>query len=407
MKVLFYNHTGKVSGAERVLLMALKRLDRERFDPVVVCPAEDTLAADVSELAIPVRNVRQLNARFTLRPDRLAGYVVSFWRSMSELRAVVRSVEPGILHANSVRAGMVASVATIGMRLPVVWHLHDEMPRHPITTAINWFAALSPRVRLISTCRVVAETFGGPQYKFFKKNSPVRVVENAIELERFEKDPTARERIRKELGIGLEQPLIGTVGLITPRKGQLGLIRAFADVRREIPDAVLLIVGAAMFNKDELYLERLKSAVAELGLGDSVHFAGPRKDVPAIMQSIDLLAVNSQSETLLLVAIEAMACGTPVVATNVGGIVEIIEHKINGWLVRYGKHSELVEGLTTVMKDRRLRTRFADAGERMVRTRLHADRFIRELQDALADYADPAAPGKVKGNGEAPIHQNV
>src|SRR5439155_25885474 len=80
MKILFYNHTGQVSGAERLLLMILARMDRAEFDPIVVCPAQDSLSRMVLDLGVPVETIGGLEARFTWRVDQLARYCKSFFQ---------------------------------------------------------------------------------------------------------------------------------------------------------------------------------------------------------------------------------------------------------------------------------------------------------------------------------------
>jgi L-malate glycosyltransferase len=387
MKILFYNHTGKVSGAERILLLALKRLNRDRFEPLVVCPSTDTLAEEVERLGIPCRTLDQLEARFTLRVDFLIKYLFSFYQTIKQLRGRISEANPDLIHANSVRAGLVALAASVGSGIPVCWHLHDEMPRHPFSTAIRWVVAFSSRARLISTCRAVLDSFRGQILRRFGKRVPTQVIENAIELEKFVPDPNNRRKIRRELQLSDDEFVVGIVGLITPRKGQLGLIRAFAAARKEMPAAsTLLIVGAPMFNKDHLYLEELEKCARECGLENRVRFLGLRKDVAAIMQSLDVLAVNSKSEALVLVAIEAMACGTPVIATTVGGITEMIAHKENGWLVPYGDERLLREALIALSREPDLREKFAENGRKVVASRLNADRFIAELEDFFARH---------------------
>jgi glycosyltransferase involved in cell wall biosynthesis len=386
MKILFYNHTGKVSGAERILLLALKRLNRNRFEPVVICPSSDTLAGEVGKLGIACKSLDQLEARFTLRIDFLFKYLFSFYQTIKQLRAQILEENPNLIHANSVRAGLVASMASVGTRIPVFWHLHDEMPHHPLSTAIRWFAAFSSRTHLISTCQAVADSFRGTILRLFGKRIPLRVVENAIELEKFNYDPANRQKIREELQLADDEFLIGIVGLITPRKGQLGLIRSFARAQKQLPDSTLLIVGAPMFNKDHLYLEALEKNVREFGIEKRVRFLGLRNDVAAIMQSLDVLVVNSKSEALVIVAIEAMACGTPVIATKVGGIKEMITHQENGWLIPYGDERLLEEALIALRQKTELREKFAIKGREVVESRLHSDRFISELEDFFEEF---------------------
>jgi glycosyltransferase involved in cell wall biosynthesis len=386
MKILFYNHTGTVSGAERILLLALKKLNRLRFEPLVVCPASGTLAEEVGKLGIDCQPLEQLEARFTLRIDLLLRYILSFYQTIKQLRSQIQEANPNLIHANSVRAGLVASVASVGTGIPVFWHLHDEMPRHPFSTAIRWFVAFSSRTHLISTCQAVADNFRGTILRLFGKHIPLRVVENAIELEKFTPDAAIRRNIREKLQLSDDEFVVGIVGLITPRKGQLGLIRAFGNARKQMSDSTLLIVGAPMFNKDHLYLQELEENVGRFGLENRVRFLGLRSDVAAIMQGIDLLVVNSKSEALVIVAIEAMASGTPVIATTVGGIKEMIAHQVNGWLIPYGNEKLLEEALVTLKQNPEMRRTFAENGREVVTSRLHSDRFINELEDFFEQF---------------------
>ena len=143
MKVLYYNHTGQVSGAERVLLMILSRLDRSRIEPVVVCPAEGRLIGMVRDLSVRTIGLAQLEARFTLSVRRLFQYLASFARVISDARALIIDEQPDIIHANSIRAGLVMSAASFGLATPVIWHAHDILPRHPLSIAIRFFACAS------------------------------------------------------------------------------------------------------------------------------------------------------------------------------------------------------------------------------------------------------------------------
>src|SRR5947208_6541408 len=129
MKVGFYNHTGKVSGAEKSLLAILSRLDAAEFHRVVLCPAEGPLAGMVAETGTPVDMIADLNARFTVRPDKLLGYGMSCFSVIADLRRKFVALKADVIHANSIRAGIIATVATAGLNTKVVWHLHDLLPR--------------------------------------------------------------------------------------------------------------------------------------------------------------------------------------------------------------------------------------------------------------------------------------
>src|SRR5688500_18254353 len=194
MKILFYNHTGQASGAERLLLMIIARLDREKFDPVVVCPDDGPLMKLAAELA-PVVAVEALKARFTWRVDHLIGYLRSFLRVIHQFRQEVLNIKPDVIHANSIRAGLVATAATFGLKSRVVWHLHDLLPRHPLSSVIRAFAFISSRTQMIGVSQSVANNFVGA---FFPLRNRVRAILNGIDLETFKRSQTARQEIREE-----------------------------------------------------------------------------------------------------------------------------------------------------------------------------------------------------------------
>ncbi len=393
MKILFYNHQGKVSGAERVILLVLKRLNRSVFNSVMVCPGSDTMAEETAKLGVRCRTINQFEARFTVRPDKLLRYFASFIQTFGQLRAEIRDEKPDVIHANSIRSGLVATTASAGMKIPIVWHLHDELGTHPISTLIRIFAACFTQIRLMPVSEATGKSFRGRLLSFFGKHLRERVIHNGIELEDFKFDAANRGRIREELGLSDDELVFGIVGQITPRKGQLELLQTFAETQKQMP-STLLVVGAPVFNQDYLYLEKLKRAAKDLGIESRVKFLGSRGDAAAIMQSLDALVINSRSEALVLVAIEAMACRTPVIATDVGGTREIIAHKENGWLVPFGDARALAAALMTIGNDPEMRRRFAAESEKIVVARLNAEHFISRIEEfykqCLADER-PAA----------------
>ncbi|MEP6912459.1 MAG: glycosyltransferase family 4 protein [bacterium] len=400
MKILFYNHTGQVSGAERVLLMVLARLDREKFQPVTVCPEEGGLMKLAGELA-PVAAVESLQARFTWRIDRLIGYLRSFVLVIRQFRQKVISIKPDLIHANSIRAGLVATAATLGLDTRVVWHLHDLLPRHPLSSMIRAFAFFSPRTQMIAVSQAVADTFIG---LFFPLTKRVRTILNGIELEKFQPSQTARQEKRKELQLDQAELVIGIVGQLTPRKGQLELVRAFSEVLTQIPRATLLIVGAPLFNRDEGYSALLEKTARELGISERVVFTGSRSDVSAVMQAMDLVVVNSTAEPFTLVALEAMACGTPILAAVSGGIPELVDHGKNGWLIPQGDEQALATAIVHLGGQPALRLALAEQGKRHMASHFSAERYLSELQDFYCTIADrtlakvdqESAPGRTE-----------
>jgi len=231
---------------------------------------------------------------------------------------------------------------------------------------------------MIAVSEAVGRNFRGRWSSFFEDR--VSVILNSIDLDKFEVDETARGAIRKELRFRETDLAVGIVGQITPRKGQLELLRAFAGALTEVPNSVLLVAGAPLFNRDHEYLELLKRATGELGIGNKVRMLGARNDVATIMQGLDLLVVNSSAEPFGLVLVEGMACGTPVLATAVDGIPEIINHDENGWLVPPRDEAALNKAMVQLCRAPELRARLAKRAKQSVTARFAVGRYITELQ---------------------------
>ncbi len=379
MKVLYYNHTGQVSGAERVLLMILSRLDRSRIEPVVVCPAEGRLIGMVRDLGVRTIGLAQLEARFTLSVRRLFQYLASFARVISNARALIIDEQPDIIHANSIRAGLVMSAASFGLATPVIWHAHDILPRHPLSIAIRFFACASRRNSILAVSHAAARQFRGSLIPWFSRRVPIRVIHNAVDLEHFQPNSESRREIRRALGFGEKDKVVGIVGHLTPNKGQLELIEAFAAISREISDAVLLIVGESLFNRGLEYEKLMMRAATSFAIMDRVRFFGSRDDIPELMQAFDLLVLNSRTEAFPLTALEGLASGRPVLATAVGGTPEMIRHGENGWLVPARDQQTLAEAMLLLLGDRNLREQLGSNGRRDAIARFSIERFATEI----------------------------
>ncbi len=398
MKVLFYNHTGMVSGAERVLLMILNGIDRQRYEPVVVCPADSRMMELATEAKVRARSLAALHARFTWRLDLVAQYLFSFYEVIRDARRVVREEAPAFIHANSIRAGLVMSAATMGLNVPVIWHAHDILPRHPFSTAVRMFAALTSRNHVLAVSQAVANRFRGLLLRPIKRRVPITVIHNSVDLDRFHPDTISRDKTRRSLNLGEDELAVGIVGQLTPRKGQLELIEAFAEVADKLPNAILFVVGSALFNRDEEYGARLVRTAASLGIEKHVRFLGARDDVPELMRAFDVMVVNSHEEPFGLSVLEGLASGTAMVGTDVGGNPEMITHGVNGLLTPKGNRNVLAFTLLTLLRDAELREQLAANGRQDSLARFSIPRFIAEVNSLYRG---------VSNSGEIPIQKTI
>jgi len=183
----------------------------------------------------------------------------------------------------------------------------------------------------------------------------IKVVYNAINNE-----PIKPEDIRKKWKIDKSMRfIIGCVGSFASGKGHGFLLQSFARFVKYRSDIVLLLVGDGSL-KDELIRQTIK-----LGIRDYVIFTGYSDNVQDIIASLDLLVLPSQTEAFGRVLLEAMQAGTPIVATDTGGIPEVVKHEYNGLLVSYGDEEGLKKAISKLLDDDRLRSKVIGNGRKV------------------------------------------
>jgi glycosyltransferase involved in cell wall biosynthesis len=219
-------------------------------------------------------------------------------------------------------------------------------------------------------------------------------------------EPERTEK-RGQLGIAPGQFVLIMVGQITPRKGQLPMIRAFSRVRKSLPNAVLLLCGAPLFNDDHRYLADLHTEADRLGVSGSVRFLGQRSDAVEIIAAADLCIVNSTREPFGLTIVEAMTVGTPVIATDCGGPAEIIRHGADGEIIPVGDENSLVRAVLRLAADPAQRSHYAAAGAEKVGQQFSRAQYIRQWcavyeEISLASVQFARRRVRLEARGEAP-----
>jgi len=188
----------------------------------------------------------------------------------------------------------------------------------------------------------------------------IRVVAPGVDHAFF--GPGQRPQARRALGLPADVPLLLFVGRIQPLKGADVAVRALAALGR-FPDAHLVIVGGPSGPRGEEHLRALHGLVAELGVGERVHFAAPQPHelLSTYYRAADVCVVPSRSESFGLVALEAGACGTPVVAAAVGGLTTLVDDARTGFVVEPSTPEAFAEALGAVLGDPVLAERLATA----------------------------------------------
>jgi glycosyltransferase involved in cell wall biosynthesis len=374
MRIAFYNHTSTISGAEISLLLTAQHLTQAH--PILFAP-EGELLERARNRGLEVVALPSFRARMTRNPFLLVFYMIGMLWAGWRLALLMKQSRVDLIHANSIRAGIMAGLFRWYHRLPVVWHLRDMPPQGVMGKLVRMFAGSTAQA-LIGISESVIQGIDHPSVA-----GRCHLVHNGVELRSFntEARQVISERIRLELRTPQDARVLAIIGQITPWKRQEDAIEAFASLVREDRNAVLWIVGEAKFRQEnERYLDKLQEKVKSLHLEDKVIFTGFREDVLEICCVADLLLLCSDNEPFGRVIIEAMSQGTPVVGTRGGGVPEIIQHGVSGFLYEIGNVEELTHYIRQVLDDEIVWSTLSQNGQEQAKERFSIAQTSQKIE---------------------------
>jgi glycosyltransferase involved in cell wall biosynthesis len=382
--VLFMiDHAGTPGGAERFVVGLAEHMPRDRVEPWVCSTrqGDETAIRALAQAGIPHLNLGR-TGRWQVH--RLGG-----------LLRTVRRARFDVVHAHKFGSNVWGVVLGRLSRVPVIlahehtWsytgnRLRVWVDRWIIGRLATRFIAVSEadRRRMVEIEHVAREK---------------TLVMPTAYIPHSRRDGGASGGIRAELGLTADVPLVGAAVGLRPQKALDVMLRAHARLIQTVHSAHLVIAGEGEC------LPELERLVEQLGIGDSVHLVGVRNDVDAILEAVDVGAMSSDWEGLPLFVFECMAARTPLVATAVGGLTEIVEDGITGLLVAPRDPDALADALARVLTDRPFAQRLASAAAE----RLHeyeipavAERFanlyeeltIESRGDGSASRSRPVSP---------------
>ncbi len=378
MRILYVTHTEGWSGAEAQTARLIAGL-ADTHEVAIACPSHGRFAAEADRLGVRWFPIAPVQASFRLHLVQTSQGLGSLGAAAAALRRACRRFRPDVIHASTVRAGLITALARVD---PAVVHVHDNLPGGPMGRGVR-AAITRTATDVVAVSQFTADRFNGGL------SEPVaHCVYNGLDHTRLDPVTVAPAPLRHELGLDEGATLLGVVGQITPWKGQDTAILALSELRRGGFDAHLAIVGEIAFSgahvrhDNHAFLQRLHALTAHLGLGDAVHFLGQRADVPELLAGLDLLLTPSWDEPFGLVVIEAAAMGTPAVIGSVGGLAEILEDGVSGVFVQPRRPELWVDAIADLVKRRHFRARMGQRAQQV------AARFSdeRHREEMLAVY---------------------
>jgi len=310
INILYIHETSQISGAENSLFNLVTRLDK--IKPYFILPEIGPFKNKLENTGIKVEVINLPQIR------KFTGVI----STIKKITDFVKRYNINIIHSNSIRSNIYASLAGKLVKVPVVWHQRNLIT-YELVDLDRLFSFLPDKI--ICNSKAISNRF--------KQNKKVIVIYNGVDTDIFTPQKNGT-KIRQEFGINREDIVIGITSRFGADKGQEHLLKAarlvldiidnkYTDVKSK--KIKFLIVGSAVFKEEKQKEKYLIFLTKELNLTDNVIFAGYRTDMPEIYAAMDIFVLTSYAEPCGRVILEAMASGKPLIVTNTGGTTELVD----------------------------------------------------------------------------------
>jgi glycosyltransferase involved in cell wall biosynthesis len=373
IKILECIRQGQIGGGESHLLSLVENLDRTRFEPAVLSFTEGPMIDRLHLLGVET---------YVIHTEKPFDF-----RVWSEVKALLKKLQIEMIHAHGTRAASNILWAARSLNIPVVYTIHGwsfHPDQHPLIRAIRIRSEKYLTSRSAVNISVSASNQqSGRQYI---RDFDSIVINNGIDRNKFAPGKVVKN-IRESLGIPGDRILVLFLARFTNHKQPLTLIKAFREAVAAVPALYLLMVGDGDQKKEAV------EWVEHTGMQENIGFQPFRQDVPDVLAAADIFVLPSLWEGLPIGLLEAMAMGKAIIATEVDGTREIVEHERNGLLIQPGDVSALTAALIRLAKDEALRTAFQQKTIETVRERFDAEEMTRKIEQVYEEL-----PGIAKGH---------
>lgn len=347
-------------------------LDPSRYDSALVAgtesPWEGSMLGFAATKGVRPLLVPELGREISFKDDLVA--LFKLWR-------LVRQIRPHIVHTHMAKAGTVGRLAAVLGGVPAIFHtFHGHVFHSYFGRAKTRFIVSVERLLARRTDRII--TVGERQREEIARfhiapSDKLVAIPLGLELDEFLRADQYRGELRRELGLPVDAPLIGIVARLVPIKAHEYFLRAAPGITQAVPGARFLIVG------DGERRSELETMAADLGIADRTIFLGWRSDLVRVYADLDVVVLCSLNEGSPVALIEALAAGRPVVATDVGGVGDIVRHEETGLLVLPRDSAGLAAAVIRLLKDRQLATALGTSGRKCVYPRHSSARLVSDV----------------------------
>jgi glycosyltransferase involved in cell wall biosynthesis len=361
-------------GGVEISTLRLAAATRERFRHVAFCLPDATSLMDAFEKS-GIETVTYIPPEPSLRHFR------KFYEESIQVMRQLRRVGADVVHFSDLKGAYHNSFAAFLARSRRVCHIRSV------------YQHLSLRERL---CLLPIQSFifvskeARRSFALDLADDKARVIYDPINTSAVDVDTTGSNiAVRRELGVSSESTIVGMVARVAPVKDYYTLTSAAAKVLSKYPDTRFVIVGDnSLVELNRLHYQEVVRRLEELNIADKFIFTGHRSDVSQLIAAMDISVLCSHREGFGLCLVESMAMRKPVIGTAVGGIPEIIQPGVTGYLHQHGNSKELADAILSLIEDPAKAIRFGEAGHERVKQNFSVDVFVDQISSAYSEVMD-------------------
>ena len=376
--ILFIHQSSELYGSDKTLFLFLKHLDRRLYNPIVLLPSLGPLKNELEKINIKVIIAPVLKIYRDMFSFR---NMLKFYKDYKKAIQIIDFINDDnkihVVYSNTL-AVLLGLCYARKRKIKHLWHVH-EIIVHPKFIA-NLFPKLLNRFADVVICNSYATKLNLVQRKP-ELEFKIVVVHNGIETNLSNLIIPCKE----DFGFLNSDVLITLVGRISRLKGHKWILNTFLEHLNEIENIKILFVGSPVEGQ-EYYLEEIKNIIVSNALNDKIKILPFTPDLSTIWQITDIAIMPStEAESFGLVAAEAMLFGKPVIASNQGGLTEIVIHNDTGFLVQPNDNVQLSDAILKLISNTELRTEFGENGRKRILFEFTIEKYVAEISKCLND----------------------
>jgi glycosyltransferase involved in cell wall biosynthesis len=371
--ILFIHQSADLYGSDKTLLQLLSKINRAKFNPVVVIPLDGPLREELEKANVKVVIAPVLKLyRKMFTPKNLVLFFKQINKAVATLDELNKEHRFDLIYSNTL-AVLLGMIYAKKRKIKHLWHVH-EIIVHPKPIAYI-FPKLLKKFADFVVCNSEATLAN------LVRREPDLISKSQVIHNGLQPNPEPFNSLaKKDFGFDEQDVIVALIGRINRLKGHKWLLDTYVKHLHKKSHCKLLFVGSPVVGQ-EYYLEEIKSIVEKENLTDAVKIIDFTKDLRPILGITDIVAVPStEAESFGLVALEAMMAQKPVVGSNHGGLTEIIQEKVTGFLVEPNDVSALASALLKLSESPDLRKQFGHEGYQRAINSFSEEQYIRNFE---------------------------